>query len=388
MEDFLRSCVSRYQELTGVTTLRKASTPFLPEPTRPDFRSAATDAVSEQEVNDATEALLAVINNDDTTTARTADVSDDDNVPKQLAVYAAKVLMKILYAARYARFDLLRAVCVLAQHVSKWDRECDVKLYRLICYINGSLHIRMTGWIGDERRDSLRPHLFADADFAGCSKTSCSTSGVHLSLLGPNSVWPMAGQSKTQGCVSHSTPESEIVAADHALRTVGIPALDLWSILLERPDIVITFHEDDETANIAMRQGWSSTMRHMERTRGLCLRSLAENIRGKRFDLCYQRSALQSADIYTKAFADTVDWVRAQKLVSHLDPKLFWDGCTDSSMSPTPSEHKGGVRYDYWTPNPLLCTRACSATTKAQAIPAAMRSTDAYDDDRLYDETL
>ena len=64
MEDFLRSCVSRYQELTGVTTLRKASTPFLPEPTRTDFRTTATDAVSEQEVNDATEALLAVINND------------------------------------------------------------------------------------------------------------------------------------------------------------------------------------------------------------------------------------------------------------------------------------------------------------------------------------
>ena len=54
--------------------------------------------------------------------ARTADVSDDDNDPKQLAVYAAKVLMKMIYAARFARFDLLRAVCVLAQRVSKWDR--------------------------------------------------------------------------------------------------------------------------------------------------------------------------------------------------------------------------------------------------------------------------
>ena len=33
-----------------------------------------------------------------------------------LQPYAAKVLMKILYVARYARFDLLRAVCSLAQH--------------------------------------------------------------------------------------------------------------------------------------------------------------------------------------------------------------------------------------------------------------------------------
>ena len=77
---------------------------------------------------------------------------DDTNVPLQLAPYAAKILMKVLYAARYARFDLLRAVCALAQQVTKWTRECDLKLYRLLCYIAGSLDIRMTGWVGDPPR--------------------------------------------------------------------------------------------------------------------------------------------------------------------------------------------------------------------------------------------
>ena len=75
--------------------------------------------------------------------------------------------MKILYAARYARFDLLRAVCVLAQNVSRWTRDCDVKLYKLICYVNSSYHIRMTGWVGDPA-ENLSVDLFADADFAGC----------------------------------------------------------------------------------------------------------------------------------------------------------------------------------------------------------------------------
>ena len=36
--------------------------------------------------------------------------------------------MKVLYAARYARFDLLRAVCYLAQYITKWDQECDRRL--------------------------------------------------------------------------------------------------------------------------------------------------------------------------------------------------------------------------------------------------------------------
>ena len=114
-------------------------------------------------------------------------------MPEVLAVYAAKVLMKILYAARYARFDLLRAVCALAQQVSKWDRLCDLKLYRLMCYIHQSISLRMTGWIGDPAVD-VGVHLFADADFAGCSRTSRSTSGMHLSLMGPSSTWPVAGQ--------------------------------------------------------------------------------------------------------------------------------------------------------------------------------------------------
>ena len=146
-------------------------------------------------------------------------------------------------------------------------------------------------------------HLFADADFAGCAKTSRSTSGVHLSLLGPNTAWPLAGQSKKQGCVSHSTPEAEVVAADHALRTVGLPALSLWSVILKDPDLVVNFHEDNQTAILAMRSGYSPTMRHIERTHGVCLRWLAERFAEPSHKLTYERSALQSGDIYTKSFA-------------------------------------------------------------------------------------
>ena len=99
-------------------------------------------------------------------------------------------------------------------------------------------------------------HLFADADFAGCAKTSRSTSGAHLAVLGPNTVWPIAGQSKKQTCVSHSTPEAEIVAADHAVRSFGVPAMDLWTLILG-DKMVIQFHEDNATACIVLKSGYS-----------------------------------------------------------------------------------------------------------------------------------
>jgi len=209
----------------------------------------------------------------------------------------------------------------------------------------------MTGWIGDNAAD-LSLHLFADADFAGCAKTSRSTSGAHLALLGPNSVWPITGQSKKQSCVSHSTPEAEIVAADHAIRTFGTPAIDIWSLALGSNQLTIQFHEDNATACTVLKSGYSGAMRHIERNHGVKLRSLAERFRSPDFHLFYERSALMAADIYTKAFTGAPEWQCVMKLINHLDPSLFWSGPCGGGKVHMPSEHRGGVKFSYFTPNP------------------------------------
>ena len=113
MSGFLRQCVDRYLELANRSrsSLRRVGTPF-------------TD-------------------------------KDEGNAPEgaevrgELANIAAKVLMKILYAARMCRFDLLRAVCALAAKVTKWTSACDAPLHRLICYINATLDVHMIAYVGD-----------------------------------------------------------------------------------------------------------------------------------------------------------------------------------------------------------------------------------------------
>jgi hypothetical protein len=65
---------------------------------------------------------------------------DDYEAPGSLASSACSVLMKILYAARAARWDLLKSVCYLAGKVTKWTRACDTYLFRFICWINSSLN--------------------------------------------------------------------------------------------------------------------------------------------------------------------------------------------------------------------------------------------------------
>ena len=66
--------------------------------------------------------------------------------------------------------------------------------------------------------------------------------------------------SKKQTCVSHSTPEAEIVAADMVLRTIGLPALQLWDILLGKGEgnLKAIFKEDNEAAIKILMSGKNS----------------------------------------------------------------------------------------------------------------------------------
>ena len=96
--------------------------------------------------------------------------------------------MKVFYAARFSRFDLLRAVANLARYITKWKPEHDRRLHRLMCYVKCTLSYRQTGWIGDEM-SHVNLNLYADANYGGaCGR---STTGVQMNVEGPNSCFPI-----------------------------------------------------------------------------------------------------------------------------------------------------------------------------------------------------
>lgn len=74
---------------------------------------------------------------------------------------------------------------------------------------------KIDGWVGNELT-ALQIGIFADADYAECGQSLRSTSGSHMLASGSHTRFPLAGGSKRQGCVRHSTPEAEIIAADYA----------------------------------------------------------------------------------------------------------------------------------------------------------------------------
>ena len=77
-----------------------------------------------------------------------------------------------------------------------------------------------------------RPGLFQDSDFAGDLEDSKSTSGGTLCVFGSHTFVPISWMCKKQTVVSHSSTESEIISLDAGLRLDGIPALDLWDLIV------------------------------------------------------------------------------------------------------------------------------------------------------------
>jgi hypothetical protein len=149
------------------------------------------------------------------------------------------------------------------------------------------------------------------------------------------------------------------------MRTVGVPALDLWETVLGRK-VVLEFHEDNETTILAMRNGYSPALRHIKRTHGVCLRWLCERFSGEGFKLYYERSARQAADIFTKSFTTLDDWLRNLRLIGHLLPEQFWN------TAPVKVEGKL-PEGSYWISNPWAdagnpatetageCVKSCAA---------------------------
>jgi hypothetical protein len=285
---FLEQCVARYLELAGpnAPALARAETPFI------DIATKKAIAEDEPEKHKGV-----------------------------LAPIASKVLMKILYAARVHRFDLLRPVCWLATKVTKWSKTCDIALHRLVSYINCSLDVAWYGWVGD-KWDETELIIYADANWAEPPHYT-STSGCFLCLSGKNTRFPLAALSKKQTAKSHSTPEAEIISADVAIRTLGVPSLQLWDAVLGRDvrKLKAIFKEDNEVAIRVLSTGKNPTMRHMQRTRGLDLAWLCERFERGDYRIVYCPTRNMSADIFTKAFIEKQKWIHARKLIAHFTPR-------------------------------------------------------------------
>lgn len=145
---FMESCCAIYLEFAPGAKLRRVQTPFLDDSmafAKGEPQICNTCWAKKKRGLDLAEVRTQV----------------DASPPPQgvLAPIASRVLMKVLYAARMARPDLLKAIKSLVRKVTRWGVVCDAKLHRLMCYVQNSVDAVQVGWVGDEV-SSYTPPLF------------------------------------------------------------------------------------------------------------------------------------------------------------------------------------------------------------------------------------
>ena len=297
MKDFLIACVDKYLELTKSSRaqLKHATTPFL------DVKVEVLYEELEEAEKAGGNALLGALH-----------------------PIASKILMKILYAARMMRHDLVKAISLLASKVTKWSPICDRFLHRLVSYVNGTVDMRLYSWVGDKFPE-VHLRLSADADLASDVPSMRSTSGTYLCLSGRNTKGALNGRSKRQTAVSHSTPEAEIAAVDESIRITGLPAVELWSTVLER-DVKLRLQEDNDACRTIVTTGKNPNIRYLNRTHKINLAWVHECFESGLFMLDRCPSAEMEADILTKSITKADYWRLARLNISIAFPnEVKWN---------------------------------------------------------------
>ncbi len=106
------------------------------------------------------------------------------------------------------------------------------------------------------------------------------------------------------------------MALDLAMRTEGLPALDLWEALLDR-SVRLDCEEDNQAALSIAQSGKNPNIRHMGRTHGVCAAWLNERFteQPEWVTARYCDTAEMAADLMTKPCTDAVKWAHAIGLV-------------------------------------------------------------------------
>ena len=149
----------------------------------------------------------------------------------ELSQVCSQIVLKCLYLARVGRPDILWSVNKLARSITKLTKAYDKRLNRLISYIHHTCKYRQYCHVGNTAKQ-CRLGLFQDSHFAGDLEDSKSTSGGTLCIFGSHTFVPISWMCKKQTAVSHSSTESEIISLDTGLRLDGLPALELWDLIV------------------------------------------------------------------------------------------------------------------------------------------------------------
>ena len=193
-------------------------------------------------------------------------VDKDYETQGEVSHKASSVLMKLLWVCRLARPDLAFGISSLATQVTRWSRNADKQLYRLVSYLHSTCQLCLKMVVVDPP-SSCTVDLFVDADLGGCPFSAKSTSGLFLVVRGPNGTFcPLTWSSRRQQHVARSTADAELNALSGGVFEELSPTMMLMQLLFKESAPAAIIREDNAAVIHAINKGYSIKLRHLART--------------------------------------------------------------------------------------------------------------------------
>ena len=222
--------------------------------------------------------------------------------PGKYGWVAASPLMSGLYGARSCRPDVIIPTIRGSRRITKWTAFDDRRLIRYLGYLRRSAGLALTGSLSTQDLDTAVLRVWPDADLAGEPlEDAKSTSGCWIELASPCGERSMGlhwGAAK-QGGVADSTTMAELDSMHTCLKTDALPIASLLEFFLRRP-IIMEVKEDNTTAILAAKEGYTPRLRYLHRKRRIDLAWLKEVFDDPNNKLEHTSSEDQKGDLLTK----------------------------------------------------------------------------------------
>lgn len=202
-----------------------------------------------------------------------------------------QIVGSLIYLAIGTRPDISFAVGYVSRLMERPTQSHVTAVKRILKYLRGTQDYGI--FFSSKNANNFELYVYSDADYAGCIQTRRSTTGYCL-LLGNGIV---SWCSERQPSVSHSTAESEYIAASLASRELVwlqrlLNELDL-ALELERPTL---FVDNESAVKMIKNPVLHKRTKHIE----VCYHSIREKFHKNVFKLNGVSSENQLADILTK----------------------------------------------------------------------------------------
>jgi hypothetical protein len=178
--------------------------------------------------------------------------------------------------------------------------------------VDTKLHGQIPTDVSRPQHDPLNAHAYVDSDWATCTRTRRSMTGVTIKLAGGT----IAYKTKLQPTVALSSTEAEFMAACDAGKMILFVRSIMWDLDIPQQAASILYEDNDAATAMANAQKPTTRTRHMD----IRFFALADWVERDLIVLERIHTSINEADHLTKSLERTLFYRHVDHIMGHIPP--------------------------------------------------------------------